>query len=803
MAEETKEASDICILDLLNISKPLKKSCFSEQQIDMLFNLWRDFMYEHFATGENSQKALQDVNRLYSVFTTVGRKYDALRLDRATGVKGMTPALPLHEKEWVMGHETPTPFISYLRKRPQVMEVLRMSFKPMMLHSGMLEAPDFVMLLLRYLYWLKDDKERHMNLLGVTEEYSSSGSTTKNMAQNMQQNWSTARFHVAVLNEDVHWRAVLIDRKHHSFEYYDPMGHKLDLTKTTSPLSVQVASLYDAARSLDDKIITKSMHSVRRGFHKHQTGGTECGMYVIMFIHSRVAQQKSFENFAETEISTQDCKDLKEVFFTLPEHLQRFDHKNSKHNKDYLIKFGDYDVRLAALDFVRYMTYVINIADTPQIRQLMEQTRNQFFSEALQPITYTQLRIDGMTAQKIILQVLPTQFKTYAGSDIWFSIIQEIVQDPLTKHLRKISTEHGKRSRNTVRKQVALKMYHEITRWTRQIGAPEAQVQMVQALERDLIDNYYVRMLNGFDSDNEKRFRTGMLGAAFLQECMTRKETTSFGVHFLRELNNFVMNQFHYDTQTELNNKYAVASLVVKPISAKNMAEIRHHVTQCDQVIQQAYELLKNTFTEQMMLTDQVRSPTFGPVALPSQTSNVQLQLVQQIIQLNRQDLENKTFLAGGLQPWNFPVNVPQFNASQSGEILPENFNIYSVNDADMRQLLTSDLFKSYYAMGVLIAQHYIATGALVDARSIHVMLISLVQFYNVTEPFTENRKIICTLLNQMYNAVKSPSVQINGMEMVIDFVSRFHQACVTANDVEATAPFFQKVNAQFKQIFG
>jgi hypothetical protein len=678
-----------------------------------------------------------------------------------------------------------------------------MSFKPLLLHGGMLEAPDFVMLLLRYLYWLKDDKERKLNFLGVTDEYASTGASTNSMVQSLQQNWSAARFHVAVVNEDVHWRAVLIDRKHHSFEYYDPKGHKLDLTRTTSPLAAQVGSLYEAARALDSKIVTKSMHSVRRGFHKHQTDGTECGMYVIMFIHSRVAQRKSFEDFAETEISTHDCKELKEVFFTLPDHLHESAHKSAKRNKDYLIKFGDYDVRLAALDFVRYMTYVMNIVDTPQDHQQLEKTRNHFFQAALQPITYTQLRIDGMTAQKDILQLLPTQFKTYAGSDIWFSIIQEIVQDPLTKHLRKISTEHGKRSRNTVRKQVAIKMYHEITQWTRQLGAPEDQVQQLQAMERELIDDYYVRMLKGFDPDNEKRFRTGMLGAAYMQECMTRKETTGFGVHFLRELNNFVTNQFHYDTRTELNTKYAVASLVVKPVSAKNMAEIRTHVSQCDQTIQQAYELLKSTFTEHMMLTDQVRSPTLGPVALPSQTPDLQSQLVQQIIQLNRQDLEHKTFLSGGLQPWNFPVNVPEFNASHSREVLPDNFNLYSVNDADMRKLLFSDVFKSFYSMGVLIAQHYIATGDLVDALSIQVMLISMVQFYNVTEPFTENRKIMCTLLNQLYNAVKSPAVQIRGLETVVDFVSRFHQACVTAGDIESTTPFFQRVNSQFKQIFG
>ena len=309
---QKKSPENVCILELLNISKPLKESCFSEIQINQLFEMWRQFMFERFKAGENAKAAWDDVQRLYSNATTVKRKYNSLRLDQGTGIGGISPALSDHEKSWVMGNQSPTPFITFVRGNPQLMEQLRMSFKPILLHAGMLEAPDMIMVLLRYAYWLRDDKDRSLNVLGVTDDTSSGvvSVSTDSMVGNLQTNWSAYRFHLAILNENMHWRAVLIDRKSHTFEYYDPLGHNIDLSNTNSPLAIQITRLYESTRALDNAIVTRSMHSVRRGFHKHQTGGTECGMYVILFVHTRVALQKSFEEYSDTEVSSQTCNCL-------------------------------------------------------------------------------------------------------------------------------------------------------------------------------------------------------------------------------------------------------------------------------------------------------------------------------------------------------------------------------------------------------------------------------------------------------------------------------------------------------------
>jgi hypothetical protein len=795
-SSEKKEDTDICVLELLNIPKPLKESCFSEKQIDMLFNLWKEFMYDRFKSGESPQQAREDVDRLYSSATTIKRKYNALRLDQSTGV-GTMPAMAAHEKTWVMGNSSPTPFIAYLRRQPEVMEILRMSFKPALLHSGMMEAPDFIVVLLRYIYWLRDDKDRTLNVLGVTDDNSSSGMSvsTESMIGNLQKNWVSCRFHLAVLNEGMHWRAVLIDKVSKTFEYYDPKGTELDLSSTTSPLAMQVAQLYETARALESGIITKSMHTVMRGFHKHQKEGTECGMYVLLFIHTRISQQKSFEYFAETEIKNEDCKKLKSVFFTLSSDMPA-DPSNLKTNHDYRLKFGDYDIRLAALDFARYMGYVLNIVDQVSVQQSLKTNQKELLDMVRMPGDYIAIRIEGMKIQKNILAALPGQFKTYAGSDIWFNIIQEVVQDPLTRHLRKISTK------NTLRKKTALKIYNDMTGWSLQLGAPTEKVMLLNAFIREIIDNYYVPILR-FDSDNTKRFESGMSASSFVRETMSRRDSVSFGVHFMREVHTFITSNFQMQPNTELTSRFAMASMVVKPISVKNITEIKTRINMCDDAMREAYELLKNTFTERMMITSQVRSPSFGPVSLPMQSAVVQPQIIEQIIQLNKKDLQDGTFLSSNtVQPWNFPLNVPYFNTTQT-LTLPSNFNIYSLNEADMKNLLGNENFKVFYAMGVFIAQHYIATGRLKDLQAVQIMLISLVQFYNATENLSENRKIMCTLIATLYNAVRSPNVQIRGLDTIIDFVSKFYQSCQGSGYISTSTPFFEKVKAELKSLQG
>lgn len=804
-----KEPADVCMLELLNIPRTMTDSCLSDPQIDTLFNLWKEFMVDRFQKGESTQQAREDVERLYSSATSVSRKYTALRLDQATSFGDTrTPALYAQEGQWIMGETSPTPFIAFLRQRPAVMEMLRMSFKPNLLHSGLLEAPDFLALLMRYVYWLKDDRNRTLNVLGVVDESASTGVTTEGMLRSLQTQWSNFRFHLAILNEANHWCAVLMDRVSHTFEYYDPLGRPLDIASPRTPLAEQVGQLYLATRNLDPSILTQSMHTVNRGFHKHQTGGTECGMYVVLFFHTRVAKLKTFEEFANMEIASQDCRHLKEAFFTLPGTLAP--KPLSRSNKDYRLKFGDYDIRLAALEYVRYMSHVLNILQPSEAKTTVAQNQKRLLEMAVGGVDYVTIRVEGMRFQKDILNALPVHFKDYAGADIWFTIIQEVVQDPLTQHLRQISSGESARSKNTVRKKIALMIFSDVTGWSTKIGAPREPVQQLTLFMRQSLDAYYVPILR-FDQDNHKRFEPGMQPTAYLRECMSRQETVSFGVHFLREVRNFVTNTLGLKVSSELTTKYAQKSTVVQPISAQNVEEIRTKINRCDQVMQQAYALLTSTFTDRMMITDQIRSG--GKVAvdansilasIPAQVQTVQPQVTDSIVQQIRKSMEDQTFLTHGIEPWNFPLNVAHYNANSGGDTLPEAFNLYSLNEADMKRLLATDLFRVYYAMELMIASHFISinqfgTDAATLRRNVSIVTFSVIQLLNVTEPFTENRKILCTILHRLFNALRAA----NRPELsdVLHMAGRYHQTCVSSNDVEETLDFFKRVNVAYQAL--
>lgn len=809
--EPPHEPSDVCILELLNIPRTLSDSCFSDQQIDTLFQLWKEFMTEKFQQGEASPTARDDVERLYSNATSVTRKYTALRLDQATSFgDDRTPALyAAQEGRWVMGEESPTPFIGFLRKRPQVMEMLRMSFKPNLLHSGMLEASDFVALLMRYVHWLKDDRNRALNVLGVTDDLSTVGNSSSDfMVAALQAQWSAFRFHLAVLNENTHWYAVLLDRHTHTFEYYDPLGQPLDIASPRSPLAEQVGRLYLSARDLDPTIVTKSMHTVNRGFQKHQTGGTECGMYVVLFLHTRVAQLKTFEEFAGTDISSQDCRHLKEVFFALPGTAVIAKKPVSRANKDYRLKFGDYDLRLAALEFARYMSHVVDILPVSEQRTLIETHQNRILDLAKSGGDYVPIRVEGMRFQKDILNALPVHFKDYAGADIWFSIIQEVVQDPLTVHLRQISSGESTRSRNTVRKKIALMLLTDVTGWSVALGAPRELVQQLTLFMRQSLDAYYVPILH-FDEDNRKRFDAGMSPTAYVRECMSRQETVSFGVHFLREVRNYVVNTLNMKITSDLTTKYALKSSVVQPISAQNVEEIRLKINRCDQVIQQAYELLKTTFTDRMMMTasgSEVAVPSMDSMltSVPAQSQVVQPQIVDSIIQQIRKGMEDRTFLNSGIEPWQFPLNVAHYHVANSQELLPSSFNLYSLNEADMRRLMSQDTFKLYYAMETMIASHFISRGQLGNdtatfRRNVSIVVYSVIQLLSVTEALTETRKIMCTIAHRLCNALRA--VNRPELSSLLHVLSQYDKACVSAQDITETHEFFKRVNAAYKRL--
>ncbi len=771
--------SDVCILDLINIRKPLANSCLSESQIELLFGLWKQFMFERFKAGENDAKAWSDVEQLYSDSTTIKRKYNVLRLDQNTGVGGGLPALVESEQSWIVNGASPTPFIAYVQKRHDVMEQLQMSFKPKLLHAGMMEAPDLLFVLQRYAFWLQNDDKRNLNILGITDDGSTTGFglSAEAMVKNLKQNWSKARFHVAVLNEKVHWRAVLIDRLLHTFEYYDPLGHPIDLQNRNSPLVDHVNTLYETTRAFDPEVVTRSMHSVRRGFHKHQTGGAECGMYVILFIHTRVAMQKSFEEFEGTEIKNETCQDLKALFFSLPASTE-----GRKHNSDFLSKFMAYDVRLAGFNFSRYIEYVRSILTDPGVINSLLSKENAFLQLIKSPGDHATLRVEGMKLQKDILAALPPQFKAFSGVDIWHGMIQEIVQDPLTKYLRQVSNEKsksGSRTHNTLRKKIALKYYNDLTNWSLTLGSPPEKVEQLNQYSRACIDHYYIQVLL-FDADNHKKFEFGMAPTSFLRECMNRQDSVAFGVHYLRELAQFVTDALAIPIQSELMTRFAKKSQIVKPVTTVNMHEIGQIMTRCDDAVARGYALLQSSFREQLTTTTPNTPLTpFAPSMPPAGYDNLS-QIVLQNINDMKEGLAQLDL--NHPNPWNFPVDAVEFNTSQA-TVLPQNWNNYSVTHAEKQALLARDDFLVHYYMVALTFLSQLQTQHIHNSEAVKIVLVSLCQFYIASGPSSGQRSILCHLLTNLQSAIQG---RFTHLDSLLTHVQTFVDACKLAGPPDA-----------------
>lgn len=817
-------SSDVCMLDLLGIGKSVKQSCFSDSQINTLFQKWKEFMRTKFTP--------QEVNALYPNANTVENKYNALRLDNKSGLSGEQPALSCQEFAWVMGNETPTPFIAFLKKDNQLMEFLRMSFKPKLLHKGMLEAPDLITLLLRYMFWFQDDRERKLNVLGVANDDRENPmqATTNNMVQNLETNWTNARFHLAVVNESQHWRAVLIDRKQKTFEYYDPLGEDIDLQNETSPLSRQVNRLLQVSKSLESKLITKSMKSVRRGFHKHQRQGLECGMYVILFVHTRVAELKTFDYFADQDITHANCVKLRKVFFHHSDN-QKNNGKNPKnhtHTRTVTIqnpitgqttttttiatqkpmsKYENYDIRVAALEFIRYMDMLKSVMKgNAALQSQLQNDQQAMFTVATKDEEPVFVRRKGIEVNERLERALPQQIQ----QQVWYIIMKEIGTDPYTiflRNIRKKKSRGGKLRRNKKLRQThAMNTFQSLT--TRPSFSMAAKNRLNEFVTK-LLNLYYVPIIN-FQHNYSSKFFPDMFAITFVKESVAHQSTVSFAVHFLREIHNFVTKELQIQVDTELDAPdFQVKSELVKPTTAYNIHDVRQVITKCDATMKKAYELIQNTYRKH--LTNQKNTVSNNNnnnnatvmsrlTSNNSNSNNMDEKLVSMIVELNYKDIVDQQFLENGLQPWNFPLSNQNFTDNVP---LPSHFVKYTINERQRRMLLENKKFLLYFAMEVMIAAHFIRTDVLTDVHSIQIMFTSLVQFYRSTKHQPFHRNIMCTLLNELYQSVQSKASLINHdrLQNMLLYISQFRRECQVTNAINNTTPFFQQVNQLYSQI--
>ena len=152
--------------------------------------------------------------------------------------------------------------------------------------------------------------------------------------------------------------------------------------------------------------------------------------------------------------------------------------------------------------------------------------------------------------------------------------------------------------------------------------------------------------------------------------------------------------------------------------------------------------------------------------------------MVQQIIARNKLDMQQNSLDVNHPSPWNFPLDVVEFNTTQ-GRVLPENFNIYSVTPIQRQELLNSNDFLVHYVMAILTFTAHLQDGHIDNTEAMHIVFISLVQFYSSTLPNSEQRKIICHLIVQLHQtAIRA---RTRGIENLLNYTQTFVNACALA----------------------
>lgn len=750
----------------------------------MLFLLWKDFLIERFsANSESIAHAKQQVNELYSNAMSVREKYDVMRLQKVGD--DQQPLLSDHEKQWVMSNQNVNPFIAFVRTQHAVIEDLRMCFKPLLTHNQDLRLGDMTAVMLRFVYWLADSRKTKVNLLGIEDLYEHTdsnailgGSNVDNMLGNLQDNWANARFHVALLNSGQSWRAVLIDRQHHTFEYYDPKGRMLDLTRPNT-LSQTVRALLTRAEAIDPKLVTKTAEKVKRGFQTRK----ECGMYVLLFLKSRIVDGQSFSKFTQLQNRDLQCQDLKPMFFDVATRKPK---KSTKLN----MKYGAYDVRLATLEFGRYLQYLMEIA--PSQRAQLERVQRELLTKAAQPGRYQEVNALAQQVQALAFSLMPREFVVFAGSNVWLHALENVVTDPLTVHLRGLTK--NRRAQSTERQALSNKVYLSLVGWTRLVGADPVQADRVNTYMQKAINQYYLPLLH-FNADNRRTFEVGMEPVAFVRLCMATKPRVSFGVHFLRDVAKYLRYDMHMQVESVFDQpQFRIQSQVLKPSATSNFHQIQTYVNKCENAINRAKQLLQQAFVRYSTVE---RQPV--PLPLPAVkhvSSDLSGDQLNNIIFQNEQDLRTRRFLGGGkVEPWNFPINVGAFRGIFPNERLPANFSLYSVSESNMRQLLTLKSFKLHYAIDVLLVQHYVKQGLLTNPQTLRIVIMSLIQFYNQTKG--DDRKLWCTLIQLIYEAVNGSRLQ--GLEDLVAYLYRYHKTCEGQGDLNS--PFMDEVKTLYQTL--
>jgi hypothetical protein len=582
-----------CFLDTMpDRSRPVKESCFSNTQIDRLFEEWSKFV-----------RTKRDVTSVQLRLTNSKDRYLFLRFAKESGEDMTTPALNQPDQKWI--HETPTgasSFIQYIRKQNELMRDLQMALQPVMRNSSINDS-DMQAVLDRYQYWLLDGSEKRVTILGVNTK-SDSLNVIQQMINKLRQEWDRSRFHVAALFEDSRWKVVLIEKSKGQYsstvEFFDPGWQAGD----TSALRM----LVQAALDLNPNLVEHSPQTYNRSPKR------DCSVMSLLFVHFRLVQDKDWGTAVdEIRKESRNCDlRLKQFFWIPPEGTA----DGTNHST-----FKKYDMRIAVVVFINRLAMLQSTVEDAFLAEFIGQ-KIQDAQLALHnpPVDYnrqTDILESRMYQIQAELTIAIRESKSVGVTISWESAREDVFRDPLTNKLRSL--------RGDERQQSAKKILGELIDWRYNETVGPTSAGDIDNMLASLV-KYYVSLWI-FDERKIENSTPEM----FLKATMVNQSIVSLGVQFLRSINEWLLRTglfAPYIMSAEINTRYGQKlDFLIKPFNQKTMPEYRQVISECDHWIREARSFLQR-HVPQLELTKPIRSVLDAPVVpgvtnplLPTQAS--------------------------------------------------------------------------------------------------------------------------------------------------------------------------------------
>lgn len=577
-----------CMLEILDIARPVPNSSFSESQIHELYQQWKAFLL----TTASDQKLDDNIpaQRQYNFFRESFPKIPSKETDQRFE----------HERLWIMNDnfEPTTPFVQHLRRQTKLMKSLQMCFRPVLTSASAttLTTADLISVLERYEFWLQNDMNRSLNVLGVSEN----SLTAQKLIERLHQSFGKYRFHVALLSESSHaWKVVLYDKVQHTFDYYDPRGRILDLSDQMSFLATTIAALHQAVMEQDERLVSNVSTKSQRGL---TVNAQECLVSSLAFIHMRVARGRPFDEVTQAVLPKDKCQELLKVFFFVDKKAVEDKSKADVQHKELRTKFGAFDFRLAGLYLVMFLRQVRDCQHPDQCT-LFNAMLEDFQKSLASPGDFQIIKAKGYLLQAELHK--QQSVNVYYDSQPWVTAIRRVLLDPLTVKLRGKSQTKLK---PTDRQQIGLAMWSELTQWIDLLPPDHPQAASFQEQVQKFMVSL-VHVLKGFQDDHDQRYSSQMAVSKFLRETFSRQDSVAFGVELLRYAEYVANAQLKLKLETSLT-AYPVPAELYAPYSLLNVQEARQFFSRCEQVIREAQQFI-HTLNGQTLQNLAVQPSTF------------------------------------------------------------------------------------------------------------------------------------------------------------------------------------------------